>query len=586
MIPSFDAWAIRRLVCGHELNGELQSVSGPFRPLAERMAARPAGSRQATLDGFLSGRPDAEGIIRALADADPSGPAPGHDPDEPADDWPPPRLGSLPRVEPFPIAVLPEPAARLVVEGAGAIGCSPDFIAVPALAVAAGAIGRSASLMLKPGYFASATVYAASIGPPSDGKTPGQKVAAAAIRRIDEALEAEYEAALERWKEEVAEGGQDGKKQKPPPRPRPQRIDIDDITMEAIPVLLQDNPRGLIMVRDELTAFVLGMNQFKGGKGNDRSNALKIWSGDSIKKDRVNHEDNVPVRCAHPALTIVGGLTPDMLGELLDPKGRADGFLDRFLLAYPDAKPVADWTDRGIPEDVSDDWCGLVARLWQRSLNVKDGRAVPHVAHFSPDGKAGWSDHYNAHAAEMNASDFPPSLRGPWGKFREYAGRLSLILALMDHAAGPTADPGAVPNVEGRHVRDAWTLVDYFKSHAKRVHAAIAQGRGIGGGPVVEAIVGWFREGHRSSFSERDLKQARRWIEPADLADALAFLTDRAAIRPRPMHSDRPKGGRPPSPVHDVNPALLDSQNPRIAQNPCPSGGEDRPFEGFEGSAF
>ena len=33
--------------------------------------------------------------------------------------------------------------------------------------------------------------------------------------------------------------------------PRPRRIDVDDITMESIPLILADNPRGLIMVRDE-----------------------------------------------------------------------------------------------------------------------------------------------------------------------------------------------------------------------------------------------------------------------------------------------------------------------------------------------
>ena len=155
----------------------------------------------------------------------------------------------------------------------------------------------------------------------------------------------------------------------------------------------------------------------------------------------MNHENNIPIRCPHPSLTIVGGLTPDMLGELVDPKGRADGFIDRFLLAYPDPLPVADWSDRGIPEDVADDWRSLIARLWMRPLDFKDGRSVPHVAYFTPEGKARWVERYNAHSAEMNAPDFPPYLRGPWGKLREYAGRLTLILTLMHHAADPTADP-------------------------------------------------------------------------------------------------------------------------------------------------
>ncbi len=216
------------------------------------------------------------------------------------------------------------------------------------------------------------------------------------------------------------------------PAPSRERIDIDDATMEVLPLILADNPRGLVMVRDELSALVLGLNQYKGGKGGTgRSNALKIWSGDKIVKDRVNHENGIPIRCPHPMLTIVGGLTPDMLGELADPRGRADGFIDRFLLAYPDPLPVADWSGRGIPEDVADDWRSLIARLWMRELDVKDGRSMPHVAYFTPEGEARWEERYNAHSAEMNDPGFPPSLRGPWGKLREYAGRLTLILTLM-----------------------------------------------------------------------------------------------------------------------------------------------------------
>src|SRR5262249_26955477 len=150
--------------------------------------------------------------------------------------------------------------------------------------------------------------------------------------------------------------------------------------------------------------------------------------------------------------------------------------------------PVADWSDRGIPEDLVADWRSLIARLWERPLDVKDGRSVPHVASFTPEGKARWELRYNAHSAEMNAEDFPPFLRGPWGKFREYAGRLPPILALIHHAAAPTADPLIVPQVGPRPVEDAWRLIGYFKGHARRIHAAIAQGPGTGGSRAVKAI--------------------------------------------------------------------------------------------------
>jgi len=560
VIHPLDAWTMRRLLCVEAVNGEVQGVSRPFRSIADHLAALPPEARGPAWEAFLTGRHDRDEIIMVLSAADPLGLPPdagmGED-GESADGWGPIRLGSMPGAEPFPVDVLPGPAALMVNEGADAIGCPPDFLALPVLAVAAGTIGRSVSLMLKSGYFAGSAVYGACVGPPSDGKTPALKAVAAAVRRIDELLIAEHDQAMERLREETERPGPDGKKLKPPAPPKLRRIDVDDITMEVIPAILDANERGLIRINDELTAFVLGMNQFKAGKGNDRAIALKIWSGDAIKKDRVGHENNAPIRCPYPCMTLVGGLPPDMLGSMADAKGRADGFLDRFLFAYPEPLPVADWSERGVPEDTADAWSALVARLWARPMNAKEGRAVPHVARFTPEGKAAWQERYDAHAAEMNEPGFDPALRGPWGKLREYAGRLTLILACLHHAADPTADPTGTPAVGPDIVVNAWRLVAYFKSHATRVHATIARGPGIGGGPVVKAVVDWLRKGNRKTFSEHDLKQARRWITDDNRAAALGYLTSRNAIRPRSEPAETPKEGRPPLPVYETNPALL-----------------------------
>jgi hypothetical protein len=472
--------------------------------------------------------------------------------------WRPLRFSELPSVEPFPLDVLPGPVARFVREGAAAIGCPPDFLAVPALAVAGGAIGRSASLRLKDGYFASATIFAACIGPPSDGKTPALDSVAQAIRRIDDTLSDEHDQAMARWEEEAARlEGRNGKKTQLPPKPKPRRIDIDDATMEVLPLLLADNPRGLVMVRDELTAFLLGMNQYKAaGKGNDRAVALKLWAGKSIIKDRVNHENRVPVRCPHPRLSMVGGIVPDMVTAMVDPKGRVDGLLDRFLFCYPDQLPVPGWSDRGIPDDVVESWCKLVTRLWKRPLAAKDGRSVPHVVRFTSAGKGSWRECYARHVAEMNDPGFPPSLRGPWGKFREYAGRLALVLVLLEHAAEPNADEYGVPEVGAGRVEAAWRLVSYFKSHARRVHAAIARGPS---NPYAKSVVDWIKRHGFTTFRESEVREHLRWFRdhPEDLSAALDSLKALRAIRLKCEPSAQSKRGPKPSPAYEVHPDLL-----------------------------
>ena len=91
------------------------------------------------------------------------------------------------------------------------------------------------------------------------------------------------------------------KKTKPPAQPAPRRIDLDDTTIEAAIPIMADNPRGLILINDELTALVAGCNQYKGGKGNDRQALLKIWAGQAFKKDRVLNPGRIPIRVPHPA---------------------------------------------------------------------------------------------------------------------------------------------------------------------------------------------------------------------------------------------------------------------------------------------
>ncbi len=557
----FDAWLLGRIQAHDDLTPEqLGAVSERRRPMAERLAAKPLGDRVAEFRAILGALPpeEAAALEDAIDGINSDGPPPSPEATtEAADPWGPLRIGDPPKVEPFPTDVLPPAVADLVAEGAKAIGCPPDLIAVPALAVAGGVIGRSVSLLLKSNYFASSALWTAQVGVPSDGKSPALAIASEPLRRIDRVLQEEHEEAKARWAAENEAAKQSEKKARPTAPPRPRRIDVNDTTIECLINRLSDNPRGLVMVHDELAILLGGLNQYKaGGKGSDRPTVCKIWSGKSILRDRVQNDNHEPIRCPHPSLSIAGALTPDMLGELIDERGRGDGFMDRFLFTFPDAMPSPEWSEDGVPDDVADGWAKIVGRLWERPLAVKEARSVPHVATMTLRAKAVWAAKHDGHAAEMNDPSFPPSLHGPWGKLREYAGRLALVLALLDHGADPSADAVAVPDVDERHVTNAWRLVTYFKSHARRVYAVVHLGVAGPEAVAVKAIVGWLRDGSHTTFTERDVKRARSWITPDVLSKALSHLTKSNAIRPQETPQGTVKPGRPPSPTYDVNPSL------------------------------
>ena len=61
---------------------------------------------------------------------------------------------------------------------------------------------------------------------------------------------------------------------------------------------------------------------------------LSFWHGGMVVINRKGRPD--PLLLSHPFVCVTGGLTPDCLNDLVDVRGREDGFLPRVLLAYPD----------------------------------------------------------------------------------------------------------------------------------------------------------------------------------------------------------------------------------------------------------
>jgi hypothetical protein len=209
------------------------------------------------------------------------------------------------------------------------------------------------------------------------------------------------------------------------------------------------------------------------------------------------------------------------------------------------------------------------------------------VVYFSNAGKAEFDRLYDAHVDEVNAHDFPDALRGPWSKLEEYAGRLCLILALLRHAADPTADVDALPMAGTTEARDAWRLVDFFKAHHRRVRANL-DGKGLGGAPQGgRLILRWLRnhpdvEAFPESELTRDIPQFRS--DRAEMEDGLAWLQGKRGVRRR-LEPEHPKGkrGRKPAPVWEVHPSLRSSENSENSEN-SPPHGADEPEAGGRGA--
>jgi hypothetical protein len=487
--------------------------------------------------------------------------------------WPALRLGKLPDVTAFPLEVLPDAVARIAEEAARAVGCDPGISGGHALAIGGGLIGRSVALRLKPNWFASSCIYHASVALPGDGKSPALEYVMAPAVAIEKGLDAVFQTAKATYEEQCKADP----KRKPKP-PVPGRLMIDDATMEGYFRVAWRNSRGLLMCNDELTQLVCGLNQYKGGVGNDLATFLKVWAGASVIIDRALNELGEPIRVPHPCLSIAGNLPPSDLHFMVGRNRNGHGefpLVDRWLYEYPDILPKPAWDERRpVTDDAIEGWARVCKTLWGRLMSTDaERRDCPHIIRFSKPGLLEFKRLYNEHVAEVNSAEFPLVLRGPWAKLEVYAGRLANVLTMLWHAADPTAAPAVLPLVRGERVRGAWKLIEHYKSHHRRVRAAL-EGSGLAGTPHgARLVLNWIRNhSEEDTLPESELTRTYPPFrdDKAALEDALGWLEERNAVRRARREAPAGKPGRKPAPVWEIHPDMRYTDNPDNPENAAP----------------
>ena len=279
-----------------------------------------------------------------------------------------------------------------------------------------------------------------------------------------------------------------GPRPEKPVKPRPVRIITGDATVEALAPILKQNPRGLLMHRDELSGWVRTMNMYRGGKGGDRQFYLSAWSGQDVVVDRKS-EGTRSIFVPHPFLCILGSIQPDMLTELADAKGRQDGFIDRILFVFPETTAGQPWPDRPVPREVIGSWARVLRRLY-RHEDEGEGRrdARPEGAPADPRGAGGLQGLVGRPAGRDAGPDVRPGaarravqqVPGPPGP----AGAGDPL-----PATGLRRDRRAA-DVDAESARRAARLADYFKAHCIKVHGRL---RVAVEDKQAEAVLGWIR---------------------------------------------------------------------------------------------
>jgi hypothetical protein len=380
----------------------------------------------------------------------------------------------LPGAAPFPEDALPEECWRFVREGSEAVGCPPELLGLPVLAVLSSAIGASRVVQIKPSWKEGASLYLGIVAPPGAKKTPAAKAATEPVRKRQAELQREYREKTEVYDREMREWEVDKKlahKDNEPAPHQPEkpvmgRVIADDTTVDALVGILEDNPRGLLVDKDELTGWVRAMDQFRsGGKGSDQQHWLSIWSSKPVVVDRKSRAGE-PVVLARPWVTLFGAIQPTMLEQLGG--AQEDGLLDRFLFAYPVARRTL-FSEAKISSEAERKYDELYRALLKlRMVEDEWGEPNPGIVPMTPKARDRFRHIVDTMSAEVFEPGFPARLRGVWSKMEGYLARIALILGLCR-----VATTGEIECVEEEDVEAAARLIRYFKAHARRVYAQL-----------------------------------------------------------------------------------------------------------------
>ncbi len=407
-----------------------------------------------------------------------------------SDAWPDPApLGDeLPPVPALDLELLPGSLRPLVEDVSERMQAPAEFAAGAAIVSLAGCVGRRAAIMPKvqdTGWRVVPNLWGAIIAPPGFMKSPMLRAITQPLTHIEDKWRAEYESGKadfeaekeqaeihhQAWKEDYKRSIKRGEALPLQPdktlsAPTQHRLVLTDTTFEKLHEILAQNPAGILVIRDELTGWLAGLDRL--GREGERAFFLQAWNGDDgFTVDRIGRGSiHVPAVC----VSLLGNIQPARLrwylGQALPGGPSDDGLFQRFqVIVWPN--PPQDWRLVDRPPNQ-----GALQAAEQVFSNLADLSADdPVLMHFAPDAQ----ELFFAWLAELekkirNGVDLPPVLIAHLAKYRSLMPSLAGLFRLADCVATDSGlDEGRIITLD--HARRAAAWCDFLESHAHRVYS-------------------------------------------------------------------------------------------------------------------
>ena len=417
--------------------------------------------------------------------------------------WPDPEPidSNLLPVEEIPVEIIPESLKAWVKDVSHRMQVPVDFIAVSVMVECGAIIGTSCCIRPKAhdDWQVVPNLWGGVVGKPGTMKTAALNEAFKPLSRLEaranesyQEAEADYETEKTVFnveKEVIKKDIEQAAKQKevtkldelkeeyqslaPPPPPVWRRYKTSDSTVEKLGELLKDNPRGILIFRDELVGLLNSWE--KDNRQTDRAFFLEAWNGyGSMTTDRIGRGT---VHCDNLCISIFGGIQPARLRAYLSQAHselKNDGLFQRMqLLIYPDDPTDWEMIDES-PDRKARERAHRIIENLSNLDPVKHGaleeedEKIPYFR-FDPEAQQFFYKWLTELQDKIRNQDETPVMLEHLNKFRS----LMPSLALIDHLiCCAESDLNAQVSYASAERAAAWC--EYLESHARRIYGLLA----------------------------------------------------------------------------------------------------------------
>jgi putative DNA primase/helicase len=333
-------------------------------------------------------------------------------------------------------------------------------------------------------------------------------------------------------------------------KPRAKRLIVNDSTVEKLQEILQANPNGTLVFRDELVGWLRTLD--REGRENDRAFYLEAWNGTGgYVCDRIGRGTTY---IEEVCLSILGGIQPGPLAEYVREASKngsgADGLLQRFqLLVWPDDpgdwRNVDRWPDTPAKNRAFEVFKTLDG-LDPFTIGAKQEReeGIPFLR-FTDEAQEAFDAWRETLEKEKLRSGEPDMIEAALSKYRSLIPSLALLFHLADVGTGLVGLDSLLR---------AFDWSDYLESHMRRIYGAV-------GNPALSAahsLLRKIREGKVTDGMTLREIYLKGWsgLDRESLPEALQVLDEYGWAKSETRRPETPDGRGRESKIIRVNPKI------------------------------